>query len=82
MGLQHRERCAKLVPGIRNQLSFPCCRRVEVVDEVVQGDCMARDLVSCRKQIDPVLFAVRASAPDPANEQKALQSLLTTLRTA
>jgi uncharacterized membrane-anchored protein len=49
-------------------------------DALNAADCQAWAFID--KQIDPVLSAVRANAPAPATERKALQSLLTTLGAA
>ncbi|MCI4660053.1 COG4705 family protein [Cryobacterium zhongshanensis] len=48
--------------------------------ELNAADCKAWSFLD--HQIDPVLASVRASAPDPAKEQKALQAFLATLPSA
>ena len=46
-------------------------------DALNAADCSTWTYID--QQIDPVLSSVRSSTPDPTTEQKALQSLLTTL---
>ncbi|MBG6226530.1 putative membrane-anchored protein [Arthrobacter sp. CAN_A2] len=46
-------------------------------DALFAADCQAWTFID--GQIDPVLSSVRAGTPDPAAEQEALQTLLTTL---